>query len=223
MKYLPPPAPLQAVVFDLDGLIVNTEDLFEVCGNELLAIHGHAMTNELREQMIGRPALEALQRMINYFQLTDTPQQLAAESEVIMRRLMNSDLKLMSGLLPLLEELDSSQVPRAVATSSGSTYAAEILHRFELARHFRFVLSCEDVMCGKPDPEIYQEAASRLGVATENMMVLEDSANGCRAALAAGAYTVAVPNDHTRVHPFHGVHLVADSLADPRILDAIGL
>ena len=223
MSFTPPSEPLHAVVFDLDGLIVNTEDLFETCGNELLAIHGHAMTNELREQMIGRPALEALQRMIDHFQLTDTPQQLAAESETIMQRLMTTDLRLMPGLKSLLEKLDASSIRKSVATSSGPVYAAEILNRFEIARHFEFVLTCEDVTFGKPAPEIYETAASRLGIAAEHMMVLEDSANGCRAAVAAGAYSVAVPNDHTRNHRFDGVQLMADSLADKRIVRALQL
>jgi len=80
-----------------------------------------------------------------------------------------------------------------------------------------FVLTAADVSQGKPDPEIYQLAASRAGVPPTQMLVLEDSATGCAAAVAAGAVVVAVPGGHSRSHAFPGAHFVAESLADPRI------
>jgi HAD superfamily hydrolase (TIGR01509 family) len=223
LTFTPPNAPLRAVVFDLDGLMVNTEDLFELCGNELLAGRGYAMTDALRHQMIGRPALEALDRMIRHFELSDIAADLVIESETIMQRLMATDMATMPGLAGLLDRIEEANLPKAVATSSGSQYASGILDRFGIADHFRFVLTCEDVSRGKPDSEIYLAAAARLGVAPNQVMVLEDSANGCRAAVGAGAYTVAVPNVHTRAHSFDGVALVAESLEDDRILWALGL
>ena len=90
-----------------------------------------------------------------------------------------------------------------------------------LKNRFRFILTSQDIHRGKPDPEIYRLAAAHLGIPPSQMMVLEDSGNGCRAAVAAGAYTVAIPNRHTRDHKFEGVKLVADTLADPRILNAL--
>jgi beta-phosphoglucomutase-like phosphatase (HAD superfamily) len=104
-----------------------------------------------------------------------------------------------------------------VATSGTSEYAERVLTRLELKQFFRFVLTAEDVRRGKPHPEVYQLAAGRLETLPRQMMVLEDSANGCRAAVAAGAFTVAVPNRHTQQHSFPGVQLIADTLADPQI------
>jgi beta-phosphoglucomutase-like phosphatase (HAD superfamily) len=86
-----------------------------------------------------------------------------------------------------------------------------------LRDRFGFVLTSADVTHGKPHPEIYESAAERLGVAPAEMLVLEDSENGCRAAVAAGAVVVAVPGSHSRRHDFTGARLVAESLADPRI------
>ena len=79
-----------------------------------------------------------------------------------------------------------------------------MLTQLNLKHRFRFILTADDIQRGKPDPEVYLLAAERLGIAPSQMMVLEDSANGCRAAVAAGAFTVAVPNRHTRDHIFAG-------------------
>ena len=83
------------------------------------------------------------------------------------------------------------------------------------------MLTSEDIRRGKPDPEIYQMAAGNSAITPTEMMVLEDSANGCRAAVAAGAFAVAVPNRHTWNHNFAGTQFVAETLADPRILEAL--
>jgi beta-phosphoglucomutase-like phosphatase (HAD superfamily) len=85
------------------------------------------------------------------------------------------------------------------------------------------VLTAEDIPRGKPEPGVYLLAAQRFGIAPRQMMVLEDSANGCRAAVSAGAFTVAVPNHHTRGHSFSGVRFVADGLSDPRITRALAV
>ena len=76
---------------------------------------------------------------------------------------------------------------------------------------------------GKPHPEIYLTAARRFDIEPARMMVLEDSQNGCRAAIASGAFAVAVPGDHSRAHDFTGAQFVAESLADRRIYEALGL
>jgi HAD superfamily hydrolase (TIGR01509 family) len=123
----------------------------------------------------------------------------------------------MPGAALLLEQMVQRGLPRGVATSSGPDFAHDVLSRVGLRDRFGFVLTSADVTHGKPHPEIYERAAERLGVAPAEMLVLEDSENGCRAAVAAGAVVVAVPGGHSRRHDFTGAHLVAESLADPRI------
>jgi beta-phosphoglucomutase-like phosphatase (HAD superfamily) len=97
------------------------------------------------------------------------------------------------------------------------------LEPFGLQKRFQFILTAEDIVHGKPHPEIYLTAARRFGVVPAEMMVLEDSQNGCLAAASAGAFTVAVPTQHSREHDFSRAALIADSLADPRILGALGV
>jgi HAD superfamily hydrolase (TIGR01509 family) len=127
----------------------------------------------------------------------------------------------MPGAVSLIDDLQKISIPIAVATSATPEYADNVLTRLNLKQRFRFILTAADIHRGKPDPEIYLLSAAQLGVAPSQIMVLEDSANGCRAAVAAGAFTIAVPNRHTCNHNFAGARFVADTLNDPRIRQAL--
>ncbi|MEX2315521.1 MAG: HAD-IA family hydrolase [Pirellulales bacterium] len=214
---------LRAVVFDLDGLIANTEDLYELAGDDILGRRGKTHDHALRVQMMGRPVADSFRIMIDYHALPDTLDALLLEVQEVLARLMASSLAAMPGVFELLDKLAAVAMPIAVATSGTRNYADDVLTRLDLKNRFRFILTAEDIRRGKPDPEIYLLAASRLQLAPPAMMVLEDSGNGCAAAVAAGAFTVAVPNRHTREHDFNGARLVANTLADPRICQALQL
>ena len=209
--------PIQGVAFDLDGLILNTEEIFHLTGTELMRRRGKEATPRLFNAMMGRRSHEAFQVMIEIMELSDSIDELAQESGDIFDGLLDRHLALMPGLLELLDLLDEKKIPRAVATSSGRSYLTGMLNRFQLMPRFDFLLSAEDVVLGKPNPEIYQTAARRLGVEPSQMLVMEDSENGARAAVASGAYAVAVPHRHSQHHQFPGVKGIATSLADPII------
>ena len=98
-----------------------------------------------------------------------------------------------------------------------------VISRFQMHPRFQFILSAEDIVQGKPHPEIYLKAAQRFGVAPGEILVLEDSQTGCRAAAAAGAFTVAVPGEHSRAQDFCVASLVIDTLADRRLYEVLGL
>lgn len=214
---------LQAVVFDLDGLMFNTEELYFEVGTELLRRRGKPLTRELLHRMMGRPSRVALQIMIDDNQLNDTVETLQHETDEIFVDLLATRLAPMPGLLDLLDALEQARLPKAIATSSRRPFVDRVLAPFRLEHRFEFILSSEDVRNGKPDPEIYLSAARRLDLPPSSMMVLEDSENGCRAAVAAGAFAVAVPGDHSRHHAFPGAALTAEGLGDQRIYRALGL
>ena len=221
--FLYPAAPLRAVAFDLDGLMFNTEDLYKDVGNTVLGRRGKKLTPGLLDQMIGLKSSVALQVMIDYHQLDDSVDGLAAESDAVFRAIIPSRLAPMHGLFDLLDALDTAGLPKGVATSSPRDFAYLVLGQFDLPPRLDFVLGAEDVLEGKPAPEIYLTAARLAGVRPEEMLVLEDSGVGCQAGQAAGAYTVAVPHHHTIHHNFDGVSFRAESLADPRIRAVLGL
>jgi HAD superfamily hydrolase (TIGR01509 family) len=214
---------MRAVVFDLDGLMFNTEDIYTRVGSELLRRRGYEFTGNLKDAMMGlqpRPAFEA---MIGWHGLKDTWLELATESNAIFLTELDSRLAMMPGLAELLLALEAAGIPKAIATSSGRLLAHACLNAFDLIPRFQFILTAEDIAHGKPDPEIYQTAARRLGLSPSEILVLEDSENGCRAAAAAGAYAVAVPAPHSQRHDFGMASLVVASLADPRLFAVLGL
>ena len=208
---------IEAVAFDLDGLLVNTEELYQHVGSELLRRRGRTFEPDLLDAMMGRPQKVSLGIMIEWHGLTDTIETLAAETHQIFQSLLDTELRTMPGAVDLLDRLDAQGIARGVATSSGPAFARDVLSRVGLLERFAFVLTSADVSHGKPHPEIYQTAAQRLGIEPGAMLVLEDSQAGCKAAVAAGAVAVAVPGGHSRRHDFTGARFVAETLADPRI------
>lgn len=218
-----PERPLKAVAFDLDGLMVNTEDVYIHVGSELCARRGKTFDDALRNHMMGQPATAALAAMIEWHSLDDVLEDLVVESDEVFWQQVEGRLELMPGLVDLLDAIDLAGIPKAIATSGAREYAEELLTRIGLRSRFEMVITADDIHRGKPDPEIYLLAARRLGIEPAEMLVLEDSQNGCRAALAAGAYTVAVPSEHTQGHDYTGVAFIATSLADPRIRQVLAI
>ena len=218
MNNIPAPA---AVVFDMDGLMLNTEDVFDLAGDELLARRGLKMTDPIRHQMIGRRPHEAFTAMKELTGITDRIEDLMDETRELFAAHAATSLACMPGLINLLNRVERAGLPRAVATSSPRGYMEDLLSRFELLQRFQVTLTAEDVNQGKPHPEIYLTAADRLQIRPDQMLVLEDSETGAKAAAAAGARVVAVPNQHTAFGDFSMAALTVNSLEDERLLSLI--
>jgi HAD superfamily hydrolase (TIGR01509 family) len=214
---------MRAVVFDMDGLMFNTEDVYTAAGTELLWRRGHVFTQELKHQMMGLMAQPSFEVMIRYCNLTETWKELSAESNQLFIEFLPSMITPMPGLMDLLDNLERAGIPKAIGTSSCRKLLDPCLQPFDLHKRFQFILTAEDVTHGKPDPEIYRKAAERFGVPPAEMMVLEDSQNGCLAAVSAGAFAVAVPGEHSQGQDFSKASLVAEGLTDRRIYDALGI
>ena len=208
---------VSGVIFDLDGLLFNTEDVFLAAGTTYLQRRGHQFDIKLRNQMMGRPSPISLKLLKEYFSIDDSIEVIRSEVDELFDEYLEGMLALMPGALSLLLRLDRMNLPYAVATSSSREYATALLQRFGLLKRFQFLLGGNDVTNGKPDPEIYLRAADRLGHPPNKLLVFEDSGNGCAAGVAAGMNVVAVPNTHNAGQTYDGAYLIADSLNDPRI------
>ncbi len=209
--------PIRAVVFDLDGLMFNTEDVFDLAGDELLRRRGLRMTDAIRDGMLGRRPPEAFRHLLDMTGLQEPIESLQRESREIFTAFLERHLQPMPALFDLLEHLERRGMPKGVATSSPRSYLENILSRYALLPRFSMTLTAEDVERGKPAPDIYVKAAALMGVSTSEMLVLEDSEAGTRAAAAAGAVIVSVPHRHTARHDFSTARHVASSLGDPLI------
>lgn len=213
---------IRAVVFDLDGLMFNTEDIFEEAGQDLLARRGKELTQEVRGLMMGRRAFDAFTVLKEHLELTETVEELMQESDQLYQTVLDAKLSPMPGLHELLEKIESRLLPKAVATSSHRAYMENVLGRFDMIDRFEFHLTAEDVSQGKPHPEIYLKAAEKLELEPDEIMVLEDSQMGTEAAAAAGACIISIPTRHSDGHDFSAATHIVDRLDHPIILQLLG-
>lgn len=212
---------IKAVIFDMDGLMFNTEDIYNVVGDALLKPRGHEFTLELKLLMMGLPGVKAFDVMVEHCGLKDSAEQLEKESAQLFGDLLPSQVRPMPGLIDLLDRLETCGIPKGIATSSQRRFADIALNQFDLAPRFEFVLSAESVENGKPHPDIYLLAANRMGLPPSQTLVLEDSVTGSRAAAAAGANVIAVPTPHSAGCDYSHVDQIATSLEDPIIWKTI--
>ena len=210
-----------AVAFDLDGLIFDTEALFFRVASEMLSARGKQFTSEIMGAMIGRQAVVAYPALKAMADLSESPEELLAETKERFFALMDTAVHPTAGLFGLLAHLEHEGLPRAVCTSSRRPYAERLLANHGLSKHFAFLLCAEDVTRSKPDPEIYLSAAARFEVPPGALLVLEDSPAGIRAARAAGAFAVGIPHEHSPAEALEEADLIAPRLDHPAVFDLL--
>jgi HAD superfamily hydrolase (TIGR01509 family) len=208
------PVPFSALIFDFDGLIIDSETPLFRIWQEIYVQHGAVL------------ALEAWQHALGTQHGFDPYADLAARSGVTLsrdewaplirdehwRRCENEPL--LPGVADRLAEAAAMGMPAAVASSSSSAWVKPWLERHGLASRFAAVCTRDDVKAVKPAPDLFLLASSRLGVPARDCLVFEDSPNGLKAARAAGMWAVAVPNALTRPLELPAHDLVLGSLAE---------
>jgi len=207
----------------MDGLIFNTEDIYTLVGTELMRRRGREFSDALKDAVMGLSPRATFETMIRWHALSDTWEAMREESNEVFIGLFPGHLRIMPGLVELLDALETAGIPKSIATGSGRKLAEVCLASFALAERFRFVLTADEITHGKPHPEIYLTAAKRLALRPQEILVLEDSRNGCLAAAEAGAFAVAVPGQHSRDQDFSAAALVIDHLADRRLYEVLGI
>lgn len=213
----PRPEIISGVALDMDGLLFDTERLYWTVGDTILQRRGHRYSKELQQRMMGRIGVAAIQQMVDFHSLDDSAEQLLEESDQLFTKMLTEGVAPMKGVADWIELLRHLELPFCLATSSRRQFVDVLFENVGWRDSLAFMLTGDDVSRGKPDPQMYQMAAERLGIDPAQMLVLEDSGNGCAAGVAAGAYTVAVPSEHTIDQSFDGAKFVADTLCDPRL------
>jgi HAD superfamily hydrolase (TIGR01509 family) len=211
------PPRIAAVVFDMDGVIFDTEKLYFAAQDEVLRRRGHPYTPELARQIMGMPGVPAMGHICKTLGLSDTAETLYDESQVLFQKLCETELQMMDGAMDLLEQARRSGLPTGLATSTKRDVAMKMLVLFDLPRRFDAVLTFDDVEHGKPHPEMYLKACAVLRSDPATTLVIEDSVNGVLSATAAGCYTVAVRHEHNHGVEFPPVAFIAESMQDERL------
>jgi len=212
---------LKAIIFDLDGLIFNTEDVFIKATTEFLKPFGFHYEDQVRRRMMGQQANVSTQILKDHYSLSLNVEEIRTQIDCIFMEVLPSILEVMHGFDELIKAINRSGKPAAVCTSSTSDYATSLLEQYGYLESFAFILGGEEVPNGKPAPDCYVMACERLELSPHEVMVLEDSENGCRAAVDAGTFAVAVSATHNDGHNYAGAKLVADTLADSSIREAL--
>lgn len=186
---------IEAVVFDLDGVIVDSEQVWDDVREQLVRERGGRWHGGAQAAMMGMSSPEWSSYLHDELGLAESPEEI--NDEVVRRMLARyrEDLPLLDGAVDAVCRL-AAEFPLAVASSSNRPLIEAVLERAGIAELFAAVVSSEEVARGKPAPDVYLEAARLLGVEPERCAAVEDSSNGLRAAHAAGMRVLALPNPH---------------------------
>jgi HAD superfamily hydrolase (TIGR01509 family) len=196
---------IEAVVFDLDGILIDSEHVWDEVRQQLADERGGRWNENASRDMMGMSSIEWSRYMRDVVGLTEEPEEISAE---VVRRLEDRyrrELPLIPGAEQAVESL-AARWPLALASSSNRELIDLVLESSGLGRYFEASVSSEEVARGKPAPDVFLEAARRLGVEPTHCAAVEDSENGILAAKAAGMRTIAIPNPH---YPPHEDALVA--------------
>jgi HAD superfamily hydrolase (TIGR01509 family) len=203
---------LQAVIFDMDGLMVDSEPLAHQAWNDVLEPYGQRLDDVTYSQVIGL-RLDATARLVQQtYELPVSPDHLAEAKENRLSQLRARGVPAMPGLRRLVGEIQARDLPWAVATSSPRATAEENLQQLGLLSLCQAIAGGDEASQGKPSPDIYLLAARRLAIMPQYCLALEDSVPGATAARSAGMITVAVPGEHGTFEQFAIADFVLSSL-----------
>jgi HAD superfamily hydrolase (TIGR01509 family) len=186
---------VQAVVFDLDGVLLDSEQVWDEIREQLARERGGTWSDTAQKDMMGMSSPEWSRYMHERVGLPESPEEINAE---VVRRLQAryaEELPLLPGAVEAVHRL-AARWPLGLATSSNRPVIDTVLEAAHLTPFFAATVSSEEVARGKPAPDVYVEAARRLGVDPRRAAAIEDSHNGIRSARAAGMRVVAIPNPH---------------------------
>ena len=186
---------IEAVVFDLDGVLLDSEQVWEGVREQLTTEHGGRWQDRAHVEMMGMSSVEWSRYMHDELGVPDAPEEISAEVVRRLEDVYRERLPLIDGAREAVEQLAASW-PLGLASSSNRELIDLVLEAGGIAGCFRATASSEEVAAGKPAPDVYLEVARRLGVEARECAAVEDSHNGIRSAKAAGMRCVAIPNAH---------------------------
>lgn len=205
----------EAVVFDLDGVLVDSERVNVASAIAAFEGSGMMLEPDAPSRIVGRHPVDYVPELAEPFGMPADEQRMLMERQGgIYHRLWDEQARLFVGARPTLITLRDRGFRLALATSAGRAHVSRCLERFDLGGLFEVVSTCDDVSRRKPDPEVYLRTFEALGIAPTAAGVVEDSAHGVRAAVASGAACILVRSRFTSEDSEHAATVVVDTVGD---------
>ena len=214
---------IKAVIFDMDGVMIDSEPLWEKTERILLSRRGIDYSPDYRDKIIGLNQKDSGRLLIDTFDLTESVDDIISERVEILTSIYEDELELVPGFLPLLDEIRDKRFLMAVASSSPMRVIRFVLAMFSLNDYFPVVVSGECTDEGKPHPAIYLRAAELLGVSPRECVAIEDSINGVSSAKAAGMACIAVPDKRLSPEAFDKADITLENISLITVPDIIAL
>ncbi len=185
---------IEAILFDMDGVLADSEVMWNQIDGAMLAECGVQYHGEHKADVLGKSFPIALQFYIDQFGLRRTIEQLNARRTAIAIDYYGSKIDVFPAVHGVLSALRVREIPMGVATSSVGALIRPFLQRHGIAEYFQAIVTGEEVTHGKPHPDIYLKAAAKVGIAPEKCLVVEDALSGVQAGKSAGMTVVAIPD-----------------------------
>ena len=183
---------LKAILFDMDGVIVDTEPLHHKAYYMMFEDFKINVSNEMYESFTGQSTINICKKLCEYFNLDSTPEELVKSKRKSFTNLFHNDpsLKLLDGVLDLIKNYYDNGLTLILASSASMFTINNVFNRFELDQYFSAKISGADLKASKPHPEIFEKAADLAQASRAECIVIEDSTNGIKAANSAGIYCI---------------------------------
>lgn len=205
---------IKAVIFDLDGVIIDSELLWEKSTKIYFTKlnktfpHGKGFQKYLNKSIRGHTQKEIIAVLKRKFGVTGTFDKILNDRLRILFKIFDKKLKLVPGTLRLLKKLGSAGYPLLLASSSPAKVVNYSLKKFKLAKYFRYIITGDEISHSKPHPEIFLKAAKMVKIPSRHLLVIEDSSSGIRAAKRAGMKCLALKQPYFTYHELKSADLI---------------
>ena len=209
---------MKAVIFDMDGVIIDSEPIHFEVDMQTMKDFGCSISKEELNKYVGTTNEYMWTDIKNKYKLDQSVEEIINyRSEMVKRKVIESDLIPIEGIADLLKELKVKNIPAAIASSSPRDFIEVVVSKFQLEDYFSCILSGEEVENGKPAPDIYVETAKKLGISPEECIVIEDSKNGVLAAKKAGMKCIGFKNINSGDQDLSKADCIVSSILDVNI------
>ncbi len=205
---------LKAVIFDMDGVIVNSEPLHHLAYKNMFKEFKLEVSNSLYESFTGQSTHSICKQLCEIFNLNDDPNLLVQSKRKHFKVIFDNDtsFQMIDGALELIQDYFYNKITLVLASSASMTNIDRVFEKFDLNKYFKSKISGADLKESKPNPEIFVKAAKLTGHSKEECIVIEDSTNGIVAAKSAGIYCVGYNSFNSKNQNYDNANIVITDL-----------